>query len=334
MSYHASYFDGAQPYWADLPPRTGRLAYGQNYWLTMSYHPLMTDSQRIAINAWTLETADDKHEGVHKTKLRAGLRAIMLLILEYRAAAFNFDNVYKSQADAKASDHAGYRMRWMEQRVKDAFDACMAATAKDLNKVALLFKPSCLETYAKEIEASGYAIKLVDEDALTPEICLASILSEPGSLFYVPGRIRTRELCLIAMQTRAPGASALQYVPPSFKDAEMCDAAVNTDGLNLQHVPDDLKTVERCALACIKDGLAWSYVPYSSRTLEVRFCYALHGYSEESADAVYKESEVLDLERAEAMVDKYEPLFVKTHYPMAEAGDLADLGWPEKYAQC
>lgn len=333
MSYHASYFDGTRPFWVDLPPRTGRLAYGQNYWLTLYYCPLMTDKQRIAINTWTLETADDGSKSINKTKLKAGLDAIMPLILEYRAAAFNFDNVYKSQADAKASVYAGYRMRWLEHRVIDAFAACMASSEKNMARVALQFKPSCIETYVQEIKAGGYTIKLVDEDALTPEICLASILSEPGSLQYVPGRLRTRELCLIAMQTRAPGVYALQYVPPSFRDAEMCDAAVKTDGLNLEHVPDDLKTVERCALACLQCGLAWSYVPYAARILEVRFCYALHGFGHESVDAVWKDAQLLDPDRAGAMVRKYEPLFVKTHYPLAGAEDLADLGWPVEYAQ-
>jgi hypothetical protein len=332
MSYHASYFEGTRPFWAELPPRIGRLAYGQKAWLTFSFHPLMTDSTRMAINTWTLEVADDGKSNKEKTKMRAGLAAIMPLVLEYRAAAFAFDNLYKSQADARASAYDGYRLTWLSRRVTDAFEAVVKVPESRMHAFARNFKPSCIATYAEQVRTHGYALKLIDECDLTAEICRNAILSEPGALYLVPGRLRTRALCLEAMQTRAPGAHALRFVPPGFKDKEMCDAAIKTDGLNLEHVPDDLKTAERCAMACIQNGLAWSYVPYAARTLEVRFCYAFHGFSEESTDDVYKEAVALDPERADAMVKKYEPLLVKTHYPLATADDLADLGWPPEPA--
>lgn len=333
MSYHANYFDGVQPFWAeDLPPRVGRLAYGQNAWLTFYFHPLMSDSTRMAINTWTLELADDGKRNKEKTKMRAGLAAIMPLILEYRAAAYAFDNLYKSQADARASAYDGYRLTWLSRRVTDAFEAVVKVPESKMCEVARNFKPSCIETYAQEIKTHGYALKLIDECDLTAEICRDAVLAKPGALCLVPGQFRTRALCLEAMQIRAPGVQALRFVSPGFKDEEMCDAAVNTDGLNLEHVPDDLKTAERCAMACINNGLAWSYVPCPARTLEVRFCYAFHGFSEESTDAVYKEAKLLDPGRAQSMVDKYEPLFVKTHYPMAGADDLSDLGWPPELA--
>lgn len=297
------------------------------HWLVLSFIPETADPIRVGIDVFTMRVSASPGNPQRLKELHTAMEAIMPLVMEYRAAMLDLAALAKSPADARALSNLRYRCTWLEWRCKHAFDALHGIPLKDMAKTALAFKPSCSQSYFEALSETGYALKLFPEDELTGPICAKAVATDPGSLSLVPGYLRSRELCLLAASSRAPGAQVLQYVPVAMRDQEMIDAALRSDGGNLQHVPTELKTVERCALACVQNGLAWEFVPSELRVPEVEFGVAMHGINSRNTGGVYTAlREAVGADQANSVCDKWEKVYRDLHYPNASNDELHDLG--------
>jgi hypothetical protein len=74
---------------------------------------------------------------------------------------------------------------------------------------------------------------------------------------YVPKKLRTTELCLVAAKQCS---RALKYLWRE-QTAELCYAAVSEHGLALDWVNEEFKTAELCLAAVMQNGKALQYVP-------------------------------------------------------------------------
>ena len=93
-----------------------------------------------------------------------------------------------------------------------------------------------------------------------------ALLLNGRALEHVPKKLRTEELCKIAVtQTHR----ALQHMPLARRTEEVCRFAVAQDGRALGYVPADLRTVEMCRIAVAQNGLALLYVPQHLCTEEL-----------------------------------------------------------------
>ena len=111
-----------------------------------------------------------------------------------------------------------------------------------------------------------------------------------------------------------PSTVSVTVGTEALRDPAMCLRAVKVSGYDIRHVPDALKTVELCAIACVQSGLAWDFVPAELRVPEVRFCRAMHGFGEESAERVFQKMFEAGQWHALETVEKYEALFEAMHY--------------------
>lgn len=296
-------------------------------WFHLRHVPMSGDNKiSVGVELISMLQAEDGRSGKEKTRLLAAREALMPLFLEYRAALLDLDCLQKSPADRHATARQWFLSTWLATRCCDAFTAIIDLPLDKLRVAALAFKPTTTDTFVADIETNAYVLKLIPADDLTAAISLRAVTANPNALQEVPGRLRTRKLCLFAMSVPKLGVHALEHVPVTLRDERLCDLALMTDGLNLQHVPMELLTVERCALACAQNGLAWDFVPKEARQAEVEFCVAVHGIHEKDSGQIYAELAKTDPKRAKAMIEKYGKMFNALHYAGCTEDELADLG--------
>jgi Domain of unknown function (DUF4116) len=85
------------------------------------------------------------------------------------------------------------------------------------------------------------------------------------ALKLIPHKLRARELCQIAVESNG---LALQYVPEEIKqnNPELWMSAVKQNGLALEFVPNDMrKPLEVCRAALDQNGMALAFVPARQR---------------------------------------------------------------------
>lgn len=84
------------------------------------------------------------------------------------------------------------------------------------------------------------------------------IISRDGRLLvYVPTKMQTYELCMLAVNQRG---TTLVNVPKDKKTYELCMTAVRREGCALQYVPQDMQTRELCRVALEQDENALQFV--------------------------------------------------------------------------
>jgi hypothetical protein len=93
-----------------------------------------------------------------------------------------------------------------------------------------------------------------------------ALLLNGQALEHVPKKLRTKELCKIAV---TQNHRALQHMPLAQRTEEVSRFAVAQDGRALGYVPEDLRTEEMCRIAVAQNGLALRYVPQHLRTEEL-----------------------------------------------------------------
>lgn len=102
-------------------------------------------------------------------------------------------------------------------------------------------------------------------DWVKPQLC--SLHVDRWGLENVPSCLRTRELCVAAVENRC---GDVRFVPPELLDAYLLEVAIFSDASSVKYVPADLPDAERlCALAVQHDPYTISHVPPSLRTLRV-----------------------------------------------------------------
>ena len=82
------------------------------------------------------------------------------------------------------------------------------------------------------------ALQYVPEELKTKEICLAALQQDDWAFGYVPEEFKTQEICLAAVQK---SGNAIEYVPEKLKTQEICLTAVQQDEDALEYVPEKLK---------------------------------------------------------------------------------------------
>ena len=85
-------------------------------------------------------------------------------------------------------------------------------------------------------------------------------------MHVVPLKLRTKDLCILAIQKNA---YTFEYVPDELKTEEICEMGVKKYGWVLRYVPHKLITKELCEIAVQKDGRALEYVPLKLKTEEI-----------------------------------------------------------------
>ena len=138
----------------------------------------------------------------------------------------------------------------------------------------------CLEAVK---HTKGLALEHMPKQLITAELCLEAVKHDGRILRYVPGSIKTEEMCLAAKEINAKtpettsdmgiisGAISvsvgnaelpkLEVTSEEQKTPEICLEAVKRNGALLEYVPEELRTAEICLEAVKSNRWALEYVP-------------------------------------------------------------------------
>ncbi len=94
----------------------------------------------------------------------------------------------------------------------------------------------CMEAIGDD---GGAELAMLPYEKRSAEVCLAAVKADkcgdyPGALFYVPGELKTADLCRAAVETRP---DALEFVPEELKSLELCKLAVKGDPMAMGYAP-------------------------------------------------------------------------------------------------
>ncbi len=145
---------------------------------------------------------------------------------------------------------------------------------------ALVYVPERMRTKAlceMAVSKGGRALEFVPDALKTEELCGVAVSQDGRGLKFVPTSMRTYGLCLAAVENDRDSDwydehRALEYVPDGIingpRGKEICEAAVNANGLALKTVPTEYKSAELVRSAIGHDPCIWSrsaiqYVPAS-----------------------------------------------------------------------
>jgi hypothetical protein len=286
-----------------------------NEWLVFSHVSEKDPAQSVAIEVASLvesSFAELKNKAQKDTfeRLKAAMVAIRPLLLEYRTSLLALDMNIKSDGDRRANAELWFLSTWLSNRCVGAFDAIIELPVSKMCAAAMAFKPTGTASFIEDIDTNGNIIKLIPAEDLTPEICLRAVVTSPTALRSIPGAFRTRELCLAAVSSEKLGTCILQYVPVSLRNAEMCDAALRTNGSNLEFVPHGLKTLKRCVLACVVQGLSRSFVPQELYNHpEILTCVVMNGMSVEGDKEMLADLRKADSAKMAEIYERCDALF-------------------------
>jgi hypothetical protein len=93
-------------------------------------------------------------------------------------------------------------------------------------------------------------------------ILLSAIKQNVKALYYVPWKLRDKEICRKAVNQ---DGRALKGVPQKYLDKEICLEAVRQNGWALQFVTTELRDKDMCMEAVRQNGMALYYVPEEFR---------------------------------------------------------------------
>lgn len=154
----------------------------------------------------------------------------------------------------------------MEQRSEEV---CLTAIEEDA--FAYQFVPEPLKqrsAYLAECTVSGHGhvLEHVPEHLKTENVCRLAVYSKGGALKFVPLRLRSEELCDVAMMF----AGDLKSVPLPLRTRARCELAVSSWAFSLRAVPDEHLDERMCLLAMQSNGSALHMVPPHLLTERVR----------------------------------------------------------------
>ncbi|MDQ6990275.1 MAG: DUF4116 domain-containing protein [Mariprofundaceae bacterium] len=97
----------------------------------------------------------------------------------------------------------------------------------------------------------------------TLELCTIAVEENGYALEYVPKKLKSMELCLLAIET-SDKAGVLRYIPKKLINLELCRMSISsTSGYFLKDVPKRFRTIEICTIAVKNNPLALEFVPES-----------------------------------------------------------------------
>lgn len=114
----------------------------------------------------------------------------------------------------------------------------------------------------------GYGVLHVPESKLTPELCLKAVNKCGWVIRSLPARFITNELCVSAVSSDI-GHCHLREIPKEQLSYEVCLTAVSAHGYELEDVPKEFVTPGLCLAAVNNYGGALKHVPEEFWTPEV-----------------------------------------------------------------
>lgn len=109
-------------------------------------------------------------------------------------------------------------------------------------------------------EGEGERIYQLPRHYFTQKIVDAAVANNSYDFEFVPREFISPELCRVACSQDY--GNALEYVPLRMRTEELCGIAVGRDGENLAFVPDSLKTIRICITALLDDAKNLRFIPY------------------------------------------------------------------------
>jgi len=116
------------------------------------------------------------------------------------------------------------------------------------------------------LRQNGRALRYVQEDLRSEEMCRNAAAQNGLALAWVPKMLRDEEMCRFAV---AQNGLALSDVPQKLRTDEMCRIAVAQNGLSLRYAPQKPRTEELCRIAVGSNGWALAHVPEGLCTEEL-----------------------------------------------------------------
>jgi hypothetical protein len=114
-------------------------------------------------------------------------------------------------------------------------------------------KNKTYELCIESVKQNGDALKYIDEQYQTEELCLISVKSNGKNIRYVKNK--THDLCIEAVKNNG---MSLKYIDEQFQTEEICINAVKHNGIYLKYVIN--KTYDICEIAIKNNGNALNYV--------------------------------------------------------------------------
>jgi hypothetical protein len=111
-----------------------------------------------------------------------------------------------------------------------------------------------------------YALWVIPERLRSPELCKIALGVDGAALYLVPEELRTKDICRLAVEQFG---CALKEVPSALFTHELCELAVRNDGTALRYVPIIQRTQEICDLAVAQNPSALQLVPVAFRTEDI-----------------------------------------------------------------
>lgn len=109
----------------------------------------------------------------------------------------------------------------------------------------------------------------------TVAVCLEAVAINGAVLRHVPERLRTRDLCEVAVHNHP---SAIFGVPETVLDEPLVVKAVSAHGKLLRHLPEQLRTEQVC-IAAVEAGGEIDFVPAALRTEAIALALVRSGCS-------------------------------------------------------
>lgn len=102
----------------------------------------------------------------------------------------------------------------------------------------------------ESVRKNGSAIKFVEVDILSTDICLAAVKKSGVAIRYIPLNYQTDEVCMAAVKQNG---HAIQYIYDSHRTPEICVAALEKTPNAVQYLNDHQFTKEVCELIAVDD---------------------------------------------------------------------------------
>jgi len=120
------------------------------------------------------------------------------------------------------------------------------------------------------------------------EFCARAVTRNGLSLEFVPDKLKTLELSIIAV---SQNRSASDFVPEAqrseiYRDKDLCLKIVTEDGNNIKHIPQEYHS-EELWLAAIEHGLSFADTGVPEEYKTARVCEALIAHTETGLDYVF-----------------------------------------------
>jgi hypothetical protein len=161
------------------------------------------------------------------------------------------------------------------------------------------------------LRKSDRALEYVPKKLRTEEMCRIAVARDGLALYSVPEVLRADEMCRIAV---AQNGLALEHVPKQLRTDEMCRFVVAQRGAALEHVPAELRTAEICKIAVSQNGWALRDVPWDLRTVEMcKIAVAQNGRALEYVPKTLRTDEMYRIAVADnGLVLQYVPQKLRT----------------------